>query len=100
MQSINKLINRSKDGLLFGIETKQKIEKIKKLHKKTDFKRVLGLLDILEELSKAKDYTVLNFNGFNFDGPIDSKKIDTVYKFVNDNFQEQIELETIAKKAI
>ena len=100
MHSINKLINRSKDGLLFGVETKQKIgKKIKKLHKKTDFKRILGLLEILDELSKAKDYTILNSNGFNFDyDPIDSKKIDTIYKFVNDNFEQHIELETIANK--
>ena len=100
MQAINKLINRSKDGLLFGVETKQKIgKKIKKLHKKTDFKRILGLLEILDELSKAKDYTILNSNGFNFDyDPIDSKKIDTIYKFVNDNFEQHIELENIANK--
>lgn len=100
MQSINKLINRSKNGLLFGIETKKKIgKKIKKLHNKSDFKRVLGLLEILDTLSKASDYTILNSNGFNFDyGPIDSKKIDVIYKFVNDNFEQHIALETIATK--
>lgn len=100
MQSINKLIHRSKNGLLFGVKTKDKIgKKIKRLHNKSDFKRVTGLLDILYFLSKAKDYTVLNSNGFNFDyGPVDSKKIDTIYKFVNDNFQEHIPLETVASK--
>ena len=83
-----------------GLKPNKKLEKkLKSSTKKTDFKRILGLLEILEELSKAKDYTILNSNGFNFDyDPIDSKKIDTIYKFVNDNFEQHIELETIANK--
>ena len=48
---------------------------------------------------KPKITSILNSNGFNFDyDPIDSKKIDTIYKFVNDNFEQHIELETIANK--
>ena len=100
MDAINKLLERSKNGLLFGVKTKNKIgQKIEKLAEKEGFKKILILLEVLHVLAKSKDYTQLNTDGFSFEAePQDSAKIDIVYKHVNQNFTEHITLDEIADK--
>ena len=98
MESINRLFERAKKGILFGIETKQKLgKKIEKLNEKEGFKKILILLEVLHGLAKAKDYTILNADGFSFETePQDSAKIDKIFKHINQNFQEHISLDEIA----
>ncbi|WP_411766039.1 AraC family transcriptional regulator [Winogradskyella sp. A3E31] len=100
MDAINKLLERSKNGLLFGVKTKNKIgQKIEKLAEKEGFKKILILLEVLHVLAKSKDYTLLNTDGFSFEAePQDSAKIDIIYKYVNKNFTEHITLDEIADK--
>ena len=100
MEAINKLFERSKNGLLFGVKTKKKIgHKIEKLAEKEGFKKILILLEVLHVLAKAKDYTILNTDGFTFETePQDSAKIDIIYKYVNQNFTEHITLDEISDK--
>ena len=53
----------------------------------------------MNELSKSEDYTILNADGFAFETKSsDSNKIDVIYKYVNQNFQNVINLETISDK--
>ena len=100
MEGINKLFKRAKKGILFGAKTKKKIgQKIEKLPEKEGFKKILVLLEILHGLAKSEDYTILNADGFAFEAePQDSAKIDIVFKYVNENFQEHISLDEIADK--
>ena len=100
MESINKLFERSKKGIVFGTKTKNKIgKKIEKLSEKEGFKKILVLLEILHSLAKTEDYTILNADGFAFETePQDSAKIDIIFKHVNVNFKEQITLSEIADK--
>ena len=100
MNSIKKMFERSKKGLLFGVKTKNKLgRKIEALPEKEGFKKVLVLLEVLHALSKSEDYTILNADGFAFETePQDSAKIDIIFKYVNANFKEHITLDTIADK--
>ncbi|NRB59464.1 MAG: helix-turn-helix transcriptional regulator [Winogradskyella sp.] len=98
METINNLFDRAKNGLLFGIKTKQKLgQKISKLPEKKGFKKILVLLEILHSLSKTDDYTILNADGYTFETqPQDSAKIDKIFAHINDNFKEHITLDDIA----
>ncbi len=101
MKSVKELFERSKKGILFGVETKQKIgKKIEKITEKEGFKQIILLLEILHVLSKAEDYTLLNADGYAFETePQDSSKIDAIYKHINENFKEHISLDEIADVA-
>ena len=98
MAAIVSLFDRAKQGIRFKMETKQVIgPKIDKLMQHTGLKRVLKFLDILNYLSTTDDYTLLNADGFAFETePQDSAKIDTIFKYVNKNFQNHISLDEIA----
>ncbi|MGF1557082.1 AraC family transcriptional regulator [Paucihalobacter sp.] len=100
MGSIKKLFERSKNGILFGVKTKLKLgKKIEKLAEKEGFKKILILLEVLHDLSKAEDYIILNADGFAFETePQDSAKIDIIFKHVNANFKSHISLDEIADK--
>jgi AraC-like DNA-binding protein len=98
MSTINALFERAKKGILYATETKKIVgPKIERLADLEGFDRISKLLDILNDLAKAEDYTILNANGFAFETqPQDSTKIDLIFKHVNSNFQQQIPLEDIA----
>lgn len=103
MPEINELtllFERAKKGLLFKPETKKIVgPKIENLLNFTGFERVLKLLEILNDLASAEDYTILNIDGFVLETtPQDSAKIDIVFNFVNTNFQRHISLEEISDK--
>jgi AraC-like DNA-binding protein len=100
MKSISALFERSKNGILFKPETKRSVgKKIQKLNEVEGFERVILLLKILHKLSKAKDYEILNADGFVFETEMqDTAKIDIIYKHINDNFQRHISLDEIADK--
>ena len=101
MKKIKELFERSKKGILFGLETKIKIGyKIEKLVEKNGFKKLLVFLEILNILSKTEDYTILNVDGYAVETELqDSSKLDTIYKHINTNFKEHISLDQIASVA-
>ena len=101
MRSVKDLLDRSKKGVLFGIPTKQKLgKKIQKLTEKKGFQQILFFLEILHQLAKTDDYSLLNVDGYAFETePQDSSKIDSIYKHINDNFKNHISLDEIADVA-
>ena len=101
MNSINLLLERAKNGILFKIETKKKLKKkLKNLNEVKGFERVILLLRILQHLATTSDYEILNADGFVFETELqDSTKIDTIYKYIISNFQNHISLEEIADTA-
>ena len=100
MQQITKLFERSKKGIIFKRETKNNVgPKIENLINTSGLNRIIKLLEILNILSKAEDYTLLNADGFAFESKtIDNNRIDIIYKYLSQNFQSHISLETIAEK--
>ncbi|WP_412987617.1 AraC family transcriptional regulator [Pontimicrobium sp. IMCC45349] len=101
MAKIKQLLIRAKKGIRFKAESKKiigpKIEEIKHLN---GFNRVVKLLEVLQDLALAEDYEILNSDGYAFETkPQDSEKIDLIFKYINDNFKNQIYLDEIADKA-
>jgi len=98
MKNINHLFNRAKAGLVFIGETKKRIgSKLELIESQMPFERLLTLLSILNELEEATEFKVLNAEGFSMDLQMqDNDKINTIFNYVKDNFQEQITLEEVA----
>lgn len=101
MKPIRSLLDRAKRGLLFKPDTKRKVgPKIQKLLSYDGFGRIIHLLEILNELALASDYTFLNVDGYALEtSQQDSIKINIIYKFINNNFGRHISLEEIADEA-
>ncbi|TRX21319.1 helix-turn-helix transcriptional regulator [Flavobacterium franklandianum] len=99
MKNINHLFNRAKAGLVFIGETKKRIgSKLELIESQMPFERLLTLLSILNELEEASEFKVLNAEGFSMDLQMqDNDKINTIFNYVKDNFQEQIRLEEVAE---
>jgi len=100
MYNIVQLFERGKKGILFKPETKKKVgPKIENLINCNGFERIVKLLEILNDLALAEDYTLLNADGYAFETkPQDSTKIDIIFKYINSNFKNHISLEEIADK--
>lgn len=98
MKNINHLFNRAKTGLVFIGETKKRLgSKIELMADQMPFERLLTLLSILNELEEATEFKVLNAEGFSMNLQMqDNDKINTIFNYVKDNFQEQITLEQVA----
>lgn len=98
MNQINLLFERAEKGILFQPETKSKVgPKIENMLECEGMSRVIILLDILNDLSQATDYTLLNADGFAFETELkDSERIDLIFKHVNQNFKNSISLTEMA----
>jgi len=100
MQAIVQLFERGKQGILFKPEAKKVIgPKIENLINFEGFDRIIKLLEILNDLALSEDYSLLNAEGYAFETkPQDSKKIDIIYKYINNNFKNHISLEEMANE--
>jgi YesN/AraC family two-component response regulator len=98
MKKVNHLFNRAKVGLVFTGETKKRIgSKIELMEDQMPFERLLTLLSILNDLEETTEFKVLNAEGFSMNLQMqDNDKINTIFNFVKDNFQEQITLDEVA----
>jgi len=101
MKSVMALLERAKKGVIFKPETKKNVgPKIQDLLNYKGFKRIILLLEILNDLALANDYSILNADGYAFETTQqDSNKIDIIFKHINKNFERQIPLDEIAEEA-
>lgn len=97
MKSINTLFERAKKGLSFDGDEKELIgEKIEALAFKDKFSQLIGLVQILKELSQANDYKILNANGFSMvTKPQDNDRLNKVLNHIKENFTHSISLQEI-----
>ncbi len=98
MKGIHNLFERSKKGLSFGEEDKNRIgKKILQMVNKDKFEQILLLLEILRDLSNSRNYKILNANGFLLvSSPQDNDRLNKVLNYVKENFQKPITLNEIA----
>lgn len=98
MIKIQVLFEVAKNGVAFYGDTKRIIgEKMEKLASQTDFQRLLSILNILNDLAHSKDFKVLNAEGFAMETEVkDNDRINVVFNYVKNNFQEDITLSVIA----
>lgn len=100
-KNINKLFERAKGGIAFGEETKNALgERIEAMESQPPLERLLTMISILNELEHAKDYKILNAEGFALETQMqDNDRINMVFNYVKDNFREEIPLEDMADMA-
>ncbi|MEM6737954.1 MAG: AraC family transcriptional regulator [Bacteroidota bacterium] len=101
MFGISKLFERAKKGLSFGKQDQDIIgEKIIALINKDKFSQILGLLEVLRDLSLSEDYKILNADGFLMvSKPQDNDRLNKVLNHIKENFQSSITLEEICDLA-
>jgi len=98
-KNIEALLELSKHGVAFGEDTKNSVkEAIFNLPKLSKFNQFLELLKILNALMDADDKELLH------DKPVknqythkDRQRIRTIYEFIDNNYQQKIEINDIAE---
>ena len=101
MESITKMLEKAKGGVVFHGEDKRKIgEKIESLNEMSSFKKLTGLLEVIIDMHKANDYTLLNVDQFVLEtSPQDNNKLNVIFNFVKEHYTRPISLEEVAKIA-
>ena len=98
--AIKTLLERSKRGLEFGVKTMKKVaSKIKNLENLSGIYRLMELVSILVILSESDDVKYLTNNPISIQNEMDSARINDVFSFVMQNYQQEISLTEIAKRA-
>lgn len=97
-QKLSKLLERSKQGILFGNSVKelisQQLEELK--FNKPDI-RLLKLLRILLDLAEATDYKLLNADTMNMElQSNDYERIALINNYIRSNYKKQIQLSDMA----
>lgn len=101
MRGIKQLFERSRQGLSFSGETKEQIgQRLLEMLEQDSFDRLLSLLHILQEMAGSKDYEMLNASGFALEvNAQDQDRIEAIYRYVQQNFQDEVNLDKAAKLA-
>lgn len=97
-KSINKLLELSKKGIKFEKEFALSIKKkYSTIIHVPPFEKIIMLLELLQELSLTDKYEVLCEHGFNHKMNFnDSERINKIYQYVKDYYQQKIRLEDVA----
>ena len=98
MKKIQSLLEVAKGGIAFSGSTKQILgDKMEDLDNQNDFERILSILHILNELALSDEFKVLNAEGFSLETEVkDNDRINIIFNYVKNNFQEDIPLIEIA----
>lgn len=97
---IRKMFERSVRGILFPLETIEKVYKrILDINQLQGFDSVLELMSILHDLSSSKSMRILSDGTFNNDQVMNynSRRIDKAFEFMNANFYKAITLKDLSK---
>ena len=98
MRNIRQLFEKAKGGIAFTGSAKKKIgEKIEILEYKSDFQRLLAILNILNELGSTSEYQILNAEHLSVETQSkENERINSIFNFVKENYREPISLEEMA----
>lgn len=98
LSSLRKLFQNAEKGLVINGKTKLVVgEKLKELLQKQDLQKIIGMLQILQILAESNEVSFIS--GDKLNRQFQTSKTDRlsgVYKYVNENFKENIDLQTIA----
>lgn len=99
MSFIRGLMERSAKGILFSKETIQQITpRLNVLSQKQGFDSVLELFSILHDLSISRNMHTLSDAGFsNAELSYNSRRIDSAFEYMNQNFQKNITLTEVSR---
>ncbi|MBC2839166.1 AraC family transcriptional regulator [Robiginitalea sp. SC105] len=98
MRHIRQLFEKAKGGIAFTGNAKKKIgEKIEILEYKSDFQRLLAILNILNELGSTSEFQILNADHLSVETQTkENDRINTIFNFVKENYRDPISLEEMA----
>lgn len=96
---IRSMLERSAKGILFSKETAQRLSgRLSALSQKQGFDSVLELMSILHDLSVSRNMHTLSDAAFsNASLSYNSRRIDTAFEYMNQNFQNNIKLTEVSK---
>jgi len=99
MKNIGKLFNEAKAGIAFEGEAKKRIgAKIEAMENQSAFERLLTILEVLNDMETSSEFKILNAGGFFMETQVqDNNRINVVFNYVKDHFQEQLALEEVAE---
>lgn len=99
MSGVKSLLQQAKAGIAFSGESKHKIGALMdQMHEASSFERLLMLCEVLNNMSLSKEYQVLNASGMSLELQVqDNDRINVVFNYVKDHFQEPIALEEVAE---
>ncbi|WP_299838822.1 AraC family transcriptional regulator [uncultured Tenacibaculum sp.] len=97
---INKILKESKYGISFGQHVSDKLHnELMGLNKLSYTEQAIKLLNILNQLSLTSSKEVLSSTDMRQYTSINSTRIDTVLKYISDNYSKNISLEDISQVA-
>ena len=98
LKNIKQLFQKAKGGIAFGKETIKMIAPIiEEMGNRSNFDRLLRMIRILNDLGVSNEYTILNADGFALELQVqDNDRINVVFNYVKDNFQEPIQLDYVS----
>ncbi len=101
MSFIRTLLQRSSRGILFSRETTVSLmPRLIQLPQKHGFDSVLELMSLLHDLSISRNFKTLSDVSFNSEMPsYNSRRIEKIMEYLNNNFSENITLAEVAKIA-
>lgn len=99
MANIKTLFHKADQGISFGQETITALgPRLKALSNQPQMERLLGLIAILNELAITNDSTLLHAKGSSIEMQMqDNDRMNMVYNYVKEHFQENISLDDIAE---
>tara|TARA_Y100000385_G_scaffold152168_1_gene157822 strand:- start:18 stop:887 length:870 start_codon:yes stop_codon:yes gene_type:complete len=98
-KNIFNLLKTSKKGIVFEGDYKKKIGlAMLGLQYETSFQKVITLITILNDLSRSKNYEILNISNYNINGINENERIRKAFNFIKDNYKKEVSLEKVAKE--
>lgn len=100
LRDIQRLFERSKQGISFNGETKTAVgEILRRMPQLEPFERLMALLRILQHMARSDEYHVLQASGFGIEvNTQDHDRIKKVYTYVEDRFQQEVRLGEVARR--
>jgi AraC-like DNA-binding protein len=98
--NIKNLLQNSSCGISFNQSTQQLIQQqlLKLADEPSNFKTFIGLMDILQSLAMATDYSLLDKqNTIAERSATEQERINAVYAYLVENFREQVSLDKAAE---
>ena len=99
-KTTRKLFERSSAGLkLYGSSRQKLIPLVKDLEKAKGLKRLINLCNCLQTISEAGEYTLVSTQEIKQYNAKHTERIDAIFQYTIDNFQEPVQLSSVAKTA-
>lgn len=96
LQGIKKLLQKSGSGISFNAETRNSINRSMEYlaEEKGNFKMLIGLLEMLQQLALSTEYTLLDQQGNIAEkSRAEQERINPVFAYLVDNFRGQVSLD-------